>query len=35
VYGMPMAAKLLGGVVLQLPLYRIADELCKKLSSPV
>jgi two-component system chemotaxis response regulator CheB len=35
VYGMPMAAKLLGGVVLQLPLYRIADELCKRLSSPV
>jgi two-component system chemotaxis response regulator CheB len=34
VYGMPMAAKLMGGVMIQLPLYRIADELCKKLSAP-
>jgi two-component system chemotaxis response regulator CheB len=27
VYGMPMAAYLLGGVMIQLPLYRIADEI--------
>jgi two-component system chemotaxis response regulator CheB len=32
VYGMPMAAFTSGAVMLQLPLYRIADELCRKLS---
>ncbi|MDR1496225.1 MAG: chemotaxis response regulator protein-glutamate methylesterase [Clostridiales Family XIII bacterium] len=33
VYGMPMAAFLTGGVKTQLPLYRIADEIIRKLES--
>jgi two-component system chemotaxis response regulator CheB len=33
VYGMPMAAYLSGAVMVQLPLYRIPDEICRKLSS--
>lgn len=33
VYGMPMAAYVIGGVMIQLPLYRIADELTRKLSA--
>jgi two-component system chemotaxis response regulator CheB len=32
VYGMPMAAYMLGGVMIQLPLYRIADEIFRILS---
>jgi two-component system chemotaxis response regulator CheB len=32
VYGMPMAAYEAGAVMLQLPLYRIPEELCRKLS---
>ncbi|MDR1272021.1 MAG: chemotaxis response regulator protein-glutamate methylesterase [Clostridiales Family XIII bacterium] len=32
VYGMPMAAHMLGGVMIQLPLYRIADEIFRLLS---
>ncbi|MDR2157504.1 MAG: chemotaxis response regulator protein-glutamate methylesterase [Clostridiales Family XIII bacterium] len=32
VYGMPMAAYMSGAVMVQLPLYRIPDELCRKLS---
>ena len=34
VYGMPMAAFVSGAVSIQLPLYRIPDELCRKLSAP-
>lgn len=33
VYGMPMAAFVSGAVSIQLPLYRIPDELCRKLST--
>jgi len=33
VYGMPMAAYVSGAVMTQLPLYRIPDELIRKLSS--
>jgi len=33
VYGMPMAAYMLGAVMTQLPLYRIPDEIVRKLSS--
>ena len=33
VYGMPMAAFVSGAVAIQLPLYRIPDELCRKLSA--
>ncbi|MDR0851774.1 MAG: chemotaxis response regulator protein-glutamate methylesterase [Clostridiales Family XIII bacterium] len=33
VYGMPMAAYVSGAVMVQLPLYRIPDEICRKLSS--
>ncbi|MDR0853980.1 MAG: chemotaxis response regulator protein-glutamate methylesterase [Clostridiales Family XIII bacterium] len=32
VYGMPMAAYMTGAVMAQLPLYRIADEICRILS---
>jgi len=32
VYGMPMAAYLMGAVMVQLPLYRIPDEILRKLS---
>jgi len=34
VYGMPMAAYLTGAVGTQLPLYRIPDEILRKLSMP-
>jgi two-component system chemotaxis response regulator CheB len=33
VYGMPMAAYVSGAVMVQLPLYRIPDEICRKLSA--
>jgi two-component system chemotaxis response regulator CheB len=33
VYGMPMAAHLTGAVTIQLPLYRIPDEIIRKLNS--
>ena len=33
VYGMPMAAYVSGAVMIQLPLYRIPDEMIRKLSS--
>ena len=33
VYGMPMAAYMSGAVMMQLPLYRIPDEILRKLSS--
>jgi len=33
VYGMPMAAYVSGAVMMQLPLYRIPDEIVRKLSS--
>jgi two-component system chemotaxis response regulator CheB len=33
VYGMPMAAYITGAVMVQLPLYRIPDEICRKLSA--
>jgi two-component system chemotaxis response regulator CheB len=33
VYGMPMAAYMSGAVMVQLPLYRIPDEICRKLSA--
>jgi len=33
VYGMPMAAHLTGAVMIQLPLYRIPDEIIRKLNS--
>jgi len=33
VYGMPMAAYMMGAVMIQLPLYRIPDEIIRKLSS--
>ncbi|MDR2163689.1 MAG: chemotaxis response regulator protein-glutamate methylesterase [Clostridiales Family XIII bacterium] len=33
VYGMPMAAYLTGAVMVQLPLYRIPDEILRKLES--
>jgi two-component system chemotaxis response regulator CheB len=34
VYGMPMAAYMMGSVMIQLPLYRVADELTRVLSEP-
>ena len=33
VYGMPMAAYISGAVMMQLPLYRIPDEILRKLST--
>jgi two-component system chemotaxis response regulator CheB len=33
VYGMPMAAYVIGAVMVQLPLYRIPDEILRKLNS--
>jgi two-component system chemotaxis response regulator CheB len=33
VYGMPMAASLAGAVMIQLSLYRIPDEIVRKLDS--
>ncbi|MDR0874714.1 MAG: chemotaxis response regulator protein-glutamate methylesterase [Clostridiales Family XIII bacterium] len=33
VYGMPMAAYLLGAVMVQLPLYRVPDEIIRKLNT--
>ncbi|MDR0885964.1 MAG: chemotaxis response regulator protein-glutamate methylesterase [Clostridiales Family XIII bacterium] len=33
VYGMPLAAYMLGAVMLQLPLYRMSDEIIRKLSN--
>jgi two-component system chemotaxis response regulator CheB len=33
VYGMPMAAYMTGAVMVQLPLYRIPDEIIRKLSN--
>jgi two-component system chemotaxis response regulator CheB len=33
VYGMPMAAHLTGAVTIQLPLYRIADEIIRRFNS--
>ena len=33
VYGMPMAAYMMGAVMLQLPLYRLSDEILRKLNS--
>jgi two-component system chemotaxis response regulator CheB len=33
VYGMPMAAYVTGAVMVQMPLYRIPDEICRKLST--
>ena len=33
VYGMPLAAYIFGGVIVQVPLYRISDEIIRKLTS--
>ncbi|GHU68018.1 chemotaxis response regulator protein-glutamate methylesterase of group 2 operon [Clostridia bacterium] len=33
VYGMPMAAYMLGAVMVQLPLYRVPDEILRKLNT--
>jgi two-component system chemotaxis response regulator CheB len=33
VYGMPMAAYVMGAVMVQLPLYRVPDEILRKLNT--